>query len=50
MKRLGMRTDSLFPLGDMMAGINGFFLTRRRPGKIRIETIFFFERVRYMDN
>lgn len=30
MKRLGMRTDSLFPLGDMMAGINDFLSFGRK--------------------
>lgn len=32
MKRLGMRTDSLFPLGDMMAGINDFFSDEKKAG------------------
>lgn len=32
MKRLGIRTDSLFPLGDMMAGINVFFSEENKAG------------------
>lgn len=36
MKRLGMRTDSLFPLGDILTGINDFIRSGiREEGRVK---------------